>query len=140
MATRVSDVMTRNPVICSESTSITEAAQLMRDRDIGNVLVSGDEGVKGIVTDRDIVIRAVAEGGDRVAQATLGEVCTDKIAVVDADSSVSDAAELMANLAVRRLPVVQGDEAVGIVSLGDLAVSHDPDSALADISAAEPTE
>lgn len=140
MATRVSDVMTRNPVVCETSTPIIEAARMMRDRDIGDVLVSSGDDLIGIVTDRDIVVRALAEGAERAVSATLADVCTGDMAFIDAEASVEDAAQLMRDLAVRRLPVVDDSGAVGIVSLGDLAVHADPGSTLADISSSEPNQ
>jgi CBS domain-containing protein len=138
--TRVSDVMTRNPIICESSTTIVEAAQLMRDRDIGDVLVSSGDEVIGIATDRDLVVRGLAGGIDLAGSVTLGDVCTSDLAFIDAGATVDEAAQMMSELAVRRLPVIDGDEPVGIVSLGDLAVSEDPHSTLADISASEPTQ
>jgi CBS domain-containing protein len=135
----VSDVMTKNPVVCGLSTSVAEAARLMRDHGIGDVLVSDGSQFVGIVTDRDIVVRCIADGGD-TAQMTIGDVCSDEVASVEVDATVDTAARLMRDIAVRRLPVMNGNRLVGIVTLGDLAVSVEPQSALADISAAEPNE
>ena len=137
MAQTVRDVMTTNLVTCSSSAPVKDAAGYMRDRDIGDVLVVDDGSVCGIVTDRDIVVRAVADG--RSADGTpVGEVCSPELATVPADADTDEAALLMRRHAIRRLPVVDGDEVVGIVSLGDLAVREDPNSALGDISAARP--
>jgi CBS domain-containing protein len=152
MAVSVRDVMTSRPVTCETSTSIEEAARLMRDRDIGDVLVCDGDVLRGIVTDRDIVVRCVAGGAD-VSRSTVGDVCTGDVMSVSPDTSVEDAARAMREGAVRRLPVVEGGRAIGIVSLGDLAVelggqtggtsaagtgTPDPGEVLADISAAEP--
>jgi CBS domain-containing protein len=93
--------------------------------------------LQGIVTDRDIVVRCVATGAD-VSQATLAEVCTDALVSVSPDTSIDEAAQMMREMAVRRLPVVERGQAVGIVSIGDLAIEREPRSALADISAAIP--
>jgi len=137
MAMMVRDVMTRNPVSCETTTTIVEAARMMRDHDIGDVLVCDGQQLRGIVTDRDIVVRCIAGGAD-VGRSTLGDVCTGNVMAVSPDSSLADAARTMRECAVRRLPVIEDGRTVGIVSLGDLAVEVDPRSVLADISAAEP--
>jgi CBS domain-containing protein len=135
MATIVRDVMMTNPLSVDAGASIRQAAEVMRDNDIGDVLVVGDGSLRGIVTDRDIVVRALADG--RQPDATpVGDVCSPKLTVVDAQADVDEAADLMGRHAIRRLPVVENDEVVGIVSLGDLARRSDPESALGDISAA----
>jgi CBS domain-containing protein len=137
MATIVRDVMMTNPLSVDAGASIRQAAEVMRDNDIGDVLVVGDGSLRGIVTDRDIVVRALADG--RQPDATpVGDVCSPKLTVVDAQADVDEAADLMGRHAIRRLPVVENDEVVGIVSLGDLARRSDPESALGDISAAPP--
>ena len=138
MAQTIKEVMSTDLVACDASTSLTDAARVMRDQDIGDVLVNDADGqLCGIVTDRDIVVRCVAEGGD-ISHSTLSDVCSTELASVSPDTSLEEAAQMMADLAVRRLPVVQDGKAVGIVSIGDLAIERDPDSALADISSAEP--
>jgi CBS domain-containing protein len=136
MAQSIRDVMTPNPVTLPPTATIADAAQRMRDEGIGDVLVR-DKGSTCIVTDRDIAIRAVAEGKDP-KKATVGEICTKDVVTVTPDTPVDEAARIMRERAVRRLPVVDGDEPVGMVSIGDLAVERDQDSALADISAAPP--
>lgn len=138
MAQTIKDVMTTDLVGCDVSTSLVDAARVMRDRDIGDVLVTDDQGqLCGIATDRDIVVRCVAEGGD-MSQSTLADVCSADVVSVSPDASLDEAAQMMRDLAVRRLPVVEAGKAVGIVSIGDLAIERDPDSALAAISAAQP--
>jgi CBS domain-containing protein len=137
MATIVRDVMMTNPLSVDAEATIRQAAAVMRDNAIGDVLVVGDGSLRGIVTDRDIVVRALADG--RQPDVTpVGDVCSPKLTVVDAQAEVDEAADLMGRHAVRRLPVVENDEVVGIVSLGDLARRSDPNSALGDISAAPP--
>jgi CBS domain-containing protein len=131
------EVMTPNPTVCSADTSAAQAAQMMRDQGIGDVLVQHD-GSLGIVTDRDIVTRAVAEGRDP-KQVTLGDICTRDVESVSPDTSVDDVIRLMSDKAVRRVPVVEGGKPIGIVALGDLAVDRDRRSLLADISAAPPS-
>ncbi len=138
MAQTVREVMTPSPLALQATTTVLDAARTMREADIGDVLVLDDgAGVCGIVTDRDIVVRAVAEGLD-LGQVQLGEICSRDITTVEVDASVNDAARLMRDRALRRVPVMEGDSPVGIVSLGDLAVEQDPTSALAGISAAPP--
>ena len=131
------DVMTPDPTICPSATTARDAAAMMRDKDIGNVLVQDDGGSLGIVTDRDIVTRAVANGRDP-SDVRLGEICTPDIKTVSVDTSVDEVIRLMSDLAIRRVPVCEGDKPVGIVALGDLARDRDPSSLLGDISAAPP--
>jgi signal-transduction protein with cAMP-binding, CBS, and nucleotidyltransferase domain len=136
MAQTVREIMTQNPVTLPRSASITEAAKRMRDDDIGDVIVMDDGDMCGLVTDRDIVVRAVAEGAD--PQFTkVDEICTHDLVTVAPGDSLQQTAQLMRERAVRRVPVVEGGRPVGIVSLGDLAIELDEQSGLADISAAE---
>jgi CBS domain-containing protein len=139
MTQTVRDVMTTDLVTCSSSAPLRDAAECMRDHDIGDVLVVDDGAIRGIVTDRDIVVRCVAEGGD-ARQAKVGDVCTSDLTTVPADATIQDAARIMRDQALRRLPVVDRGKPVGIVSLGDLAVEADPSSALGGISAASPND
>jgi len=137
MAQTVRDVMSTDLVTCPSSAPLRDAAGYMRDRDIGDVLVVDDGSIRGIVTDRDIVVRCVADGGD-VRSAKVGDVCTADLTTVTADATIEEAARLMRDNALRRLPVVDRGMPVGIVTLGDLAVQADPSSALGGISAARP--
>jgi CBS domain-containing protein len=137
MARTVEEIMTRDPRSVGADDPIVDAARLMRDGDIGNVIVTDGGQVTGIVTDRDIVVRGVAEGID--PQATqVRDVCTAGIETIEPGMSVDDALRTMREHDIRRLPVVQDGQPVGIVSIGDLAVEREPDSTLADISAASP--
>jgi len=137
MAATVREVMTQDPVMLKAETPLVEAARKMRDDDIGDVLVLKDGKLCGIVTDRDITIRATAEGKDPNG-VRLGDVCSQELVTIGADHPISEAVNLMRTHALRRLPVVDGGRPVGIVSLGDLAVERDPKSVLASISAADP--
>ena len=138
MTERISEVMTKNPVMLSSSSSITEAAKCMLDEDIGAVIVEDDGKLCGIVTDRDIAVRAVAKKKDP-QHTKLGEICSRATCTVSEDDDVDRAVELMRANALRRVPVVdRQDKVVGIVSLGDLAQRRDPRSALGQISAAPP--
>ena len=133
MAQQVKELMTERPVTLAREASLTEAARLMRDRGIGDVIVVEGDRATGIVTDRDIVIRGVAEGNDPDAT-RVGDVLSGELASVAPDDPVDRAIQLMRELAIRRLPVVESGKPVGVVSLGDLAVAEDRSSVLADIS------
>lgn len=137
MAELVREVMTPGVVAVRPDASLVEAAQLMRAQDIGDVVVADGQEVVGMLTDRDITVRAVAEGADPLST-SAGSVCSAHPVVVAPDDPVVAAAALMRAHAVRRLPVVEDGMPVGMVSLGDLAEAEDPDSVLAGISRAEP--
>lgn len=132
---RVSEIMTTNPVIVEASTPVINVAEEMRNNDIGGLVVRKDGKLCGIVTDRDIVVRVLAAGKDPKTT-KIDLACSHELLTVAPDQDASDAVKLMRERAVRRLPVVQDDRLVGIVSLGDLAVALDRRSALGDISAA----
>jgi CBS domain-containing protein len=134
MAT-VEDVMTTDLCALPAGSTLVQAAREMRDRDIGDVLVIDDDGyLAGIVTDRDIAVRAVAEGRDP-SGVSVDEICTSEVLITTSPADeVAAAAEVMRQAAVRRLPVVDAGKVVGMVTLGDLAIQADPSSALADIS------
>jgi CBS domain-containing protein len=135
---QVREVMTALPQTVSLETTLREAARLMADDAIGDVIVvdAGTENVVGIVTDRDIAIRAVAEG--KGPSTTVGDVYSRDLVAVGPTDTVHQALQLMKDLNVRRLPVVESDRALGVVSLGDLSNEAGAGSALADISAASP--
>ena len=137
MTKMIRDVMSKNPLTLDAELSAIDAAKNMRDRDIGNVLVTRNDELCGIVTDRDLVVRCMADGQDPKAT-RLGQLCSKELVTVSQDSSVGDAIRKMTDKAVRRVPVVDGKKPVGIVSLGDLAQSEDRKSALGEISAAQP--
>jgi CBS domain-containing protein len=138
MPQSIKEVMTPNPVTLPTKAPLTEAAKAMRESDIGDVIVIDDSGrLFGVVTDRDIVIRALADGRDP-GQTSVGDIATKDLVSVTSDSAVERAISLMRDKAVRRIVVTEGDQPVGIVSIGDLAIERDSDSALADISRAEP--
>jgi CBS domain-containing protein len=133
MAQSIREVMTADPRTVEPSDSVVEAARQMAEGDVGAVLVTEQGRVSGIVTDRDIAVRAVAEGRD--PQGTkVSEICTPDPATLTVDQSVEDAIRIVREQNVRRIPVVQDGRPAGIVSIGDLAIERDPGSALADIS------
>jgi CBS domain-containing protein len=139
MGTSISDVMTKDPATLDVMSTAADAAMMMRERDIGDVLVTDGDKLRGIVTDRDIVVRAVAENRNPLA-VTVGEICSDDVTSLAPNDSISDAVKLMSDRALRRLPIVDDGRPVGIVSLGDLAVEQDRESALGQISAAPPSD
>jgi len=138
MAQTISDVMTPDPIAVSADTPIAEVARQMRDNDVGAILVTDGGSVSGIVTDRDITVRAVADGRD-ASSTQVSDVATMDVTTLSASGTVDDAVRTMQGSDVRRLPVVDdGGRPVGIVSLGDISIEKDAGSALADISSAPP--
>lgn len=133
----VNEVMTRNPRTVDSQANIMEAAMMMAEADVGALLVVKDDKLCGILTDRDIVVRCVAKGGDCKSE-TVGSVCSEYLATLSSKDTVDNAITLMAKKAIRRIPVVDDGRPVGILSLGDLAVDRDPRSALGGISSAAP--
>ena len=137
MAQSIREVMTSDPRTVEPSATVADAAQQMREGAVGAILVADKGRLAGILTDRDIVVRVVAEGRDP-ASVTVGEVATRDVVTLTVDQSVDDALRLVREQDVRRIAVVQDDRPAGIVSIGDLAIERDPDSALADISSEPP--
>jgi CBS domain-containing protein len=134
----VREVMTPDPIVLDGGASVAEAAKAMKTHDVGDVLVRCDGDRYGIVTDRDLVVRCLADGGDAPRRKRLDDVCSKEIEALEPGADVSEAVRLMEEKAIRRIPVVEDGRLVGIVSLGDLAIVRDPDSALGQISAAPP--
>lgn len=138
MAQLVQDIMTGVLVTVEPQASVGSVARMMRDRDVGAVLVTEDGRLRALVSDRDLVVRSVADGEDP-ERTTVARACSEELVTVSPDDTLDRAVGLMREHSVRRLPVVgEGDEPVGIVSLGDLAIERDERSALGDISAARP--
>ena len=137
MDSKVQDIMTPDPVGVYFDQTIADTARIMRDAQVGAVLVVSGESLTGVVTDRDLVVRGLAAGGS--PDDPVGPLCSPKLVGVAADADVAHAEQLIIDHAVRRLPVVDGDgQIVGMVSMGDLAVSADGDSPLAAVSRAQP--
>jgi CBS domain-containing protein len=135
-ATTIRDVMSKNPLTLPETASLAQAARAMRDSHIGVVLVNdGDDKLAGLVTDRDIVVRAIADGQDP-NNVPVSRVLSKPEYKLEPDASIDSAVKLMSDANVRRIPVMEDGRCVGIVSLGDLAVERDPDSVLGRISGA----
>ncbi|MGW1159694.1 CBS domain-containing protein [Streptomyces sp. NPDC002513] len=137
MARHVRDIMTAHPVTVEPRTPVGRVAQMMRDRHIGAVLVTEGDELRGLVSDRDLVVRALAEGADP-GETTVARACSEDLVTITPDKDLHYAVRLMRDHHIRRIPVVEGGHPVGIISLGDLAIEQDPGSALGDISAASP--
>ena len=138
MAKHIRDLMTPNPVTLSAASTLVDAAIAMRDFNVGAVVVLDNGHICGIATDRDIVVRAIANG-NYPATTRLGEICSRELTTVAPSDTVAEAVRLMRDKAIRRLPVVENGQPVGIVSLADLASEQEPLSPLADISNAPPS-
>jgi CBS domain-containing protein len=136
---RVSDVMTKQVVYLPAETTLDEAARVMKEADIGDVVVTDGASLAGMLTDRDIVVRAVAERSDP-ATTTIGSIITRVVVMIEQHSTAGEAATLMRERGVRRVLVCDSErKLVGVVSLGDLAMQLDPTSALSDISEHSPS-
>lgn len=136
MPQQISEIMTADPITVSPQATLSEVALLMREEDIGEVLVSDEEQLRGMVTDRDLVIRAMAD--DRDTATPVQDVASTELVTCPPDAETGETVRLMREHAIRRIPVMDGDQLVGTVSIGDLALERDPNSALADVSAAQP--
>jgi CBS domain-containing protein len=138
MANQIQDIMTKQLHTVRSEATLLEVARMMRDQRIGDVIVTNHDGtLRGIVTDRDIVVRADA-AAKPLDKTQVGEICSDQLVKLTPTSTIEEAVQLMRQNAIRRLPVVRDGHAVGIVSIGDLARHKDPNSALAQISSAAP--
>ena len=122
---KIREIMTTDLVTVTPSTPVADAARLMRDADIGDVLIQDSDQLLGILTDRDIACRVVANGLD-AKQAPVGDFMSRDLFVGMPDWDVNQASDLMAEEQIRRLPIMENGKLVGIVSLGDLAVDAEP--------------
>ncbi|WP_018254899.1 CBS domain-containing protein [Salinispora mooreana] len=136
---RVSDVMTRRVIYLPMETTLDEAARVMREADIGDVVATDGATLAGVLTDRDIVVRAVAQRSDP-ARTTIESIITRQVVMIEQNCTTGEAAALMRERGVRRVLVCDNErKLVGIVSLGDLAQRLDPQSALGQLSGQNPT-
>lgn len=123
MAKKIREVMTTNPRTVEPTTPIVDAARMMRDEDVGPIPIVENNQCAGILTDRDIVLRVVAEGRDPAAT-TVGDVASRDLITIDPEQTLDEAARLMAQHQVRRLPVCEEDgNLVGIIAQADLALT-----------------
>jgi CBS domain-containing protein len=124
MARKMRDIMSSAPVIMAPTESAAAAARAMKEHGIGTVLVLADGKLSGLLTDRDITVRVLAENRDPVTT-PVGDICTTELAALGPDDDLDQAARLVRDRGVRRIPVVQDGIPVGIVSIGDLALERD---------------
>ena len=121
--TRAREIMSPDPTCVQEDESLVEAAKKMADLDVGSLPICGtDERLKGMLTDRDIVVKCLARGGDP-ATATAGSLAEGKPVTIGADDDIREALTTMEKHQVRRLPVIDGHDLVGIISQADIALS-----------------
>jgi CBS domain-containing protein len=134
---KVRDVMTEDVATASPDTTLEEIATMMKNEDTGAIPIVEDDELVGIITDRDIVIRCVAEGKDP-SEVSADDILTDDLDTVDPNTDVEEALDIMGRRQIRRLPVVEDGSLVGMVSIGDLAVKQgdeqDTGEALKDVS------
>ncbi|MCB2290459.1 CBS domain-containing protein [Clostridium sp. CS001] len=118
---KISEIMTKDVISLSVDDTAQHAAKLMKEHNIGAIPVGLEEKVVGIITDRDIVLRCIAENKDIKTQ-KVREIMTSNPVLGDSNMNVDDAIRIMGERQIRRLPIVQSNKLIGIVSLGDLAV------------------
>jgi CBS domain-containing protein len=125
MGKRARDVMTQNPECVDENETILDAAKKLAELDVGAMPICGeDDRLKGMLTDRDIVVKVLAQGKDP-ASTRAGELGEGKPVTIGADDSIDEALRTMTEHHVRRLPVIDGHQLVGIVSQADIATNID---------------
>jgi CBS domain-containing protein len=117
---QIRDVMTSNPTTVERSTSVLEAAKVMAGEDVGPLPVTEEGRLVGIITDRDVVVRVLAEERD-LQSTTVGDICSSDLVTVTPEDELDQALRKMASAQVRRLPVVEGDRIIGIVAQADVA-------------------
>jgi CBS domain-containing protein len=134
---KVKDIMTKSVVSLNSSDTVKRAASIMSEHDIGSVPVCESNNVIGIITDRDITLRCVAEGKDCTSQ-VVREIMSSNPAIGTPDMDIQDASRIMSERQIRRLPIVENKNLVGVVSLGDIAVdpklNQQAEQALSNIS------
>lgn len=118
--TQIRDLMTENPSSCERGTPVAEAAKVMARENVGSVPVVVGGRLVGVVTDRDLVVRLLAEGRDPQST-TVGEIASSEPVTLSPDDGLDQALQLLARHQVRRLPVVEGERLVGIVAQADIA-------------------
>jgi CBS domain-containing protein len=137
MAQKIRDVMTKEVVKLPKSATVADAARRMRDSHIGAIVLEDGGRIVGLVTDRDVAIRGVAEGRDPSAM-PLSDIASPDVVTLSPDDEIDRAVQVMRHHCVRRLPVVERDKVVGILSLGDVAMHPDSGSVLGHISSSPP--
>lgn len=118
---KVKDIMSKDIASLRSDDSIERAAQLMKQYNCGSIPVCTQDKLIGIVTDRDIAVRSVASGQD-ITQQRVGDIMTDNVVFGNPEMEVTDAARLMSDRQIRRLPIVKDNSLIGIVALGDISL------------------
>jgi CBS domain-containing protein len=139
MAQPIRNVMSKNVLKLPGTATLADAARTMRDSNVGAVIVEDQGKLFGLVTDRDIVVRAIAQDRDP-KNTKLSDACSKTLVSLAPDDDTDRAVEVMRERSVRRVPVVENGKVVGMVSLGDLAMERDRKSVLGTISAAPPNQ
>lgn len=137
MTRKMRDIMSPAPVCMAPGESVAAAARAMKEHDTGTVLVLSDGWFSGLVTERDIMVRVLAENRDPLTT-LVGDICSGELAVLGPDDEVEQAIRLVRERAVRRIPVLADGTSVGMVYIGDLAPDADEPSALTVLAAARP--
>src|SRR6266702_6245013 len=137
--TKMRDIMSAAPVCMAPGESVSDAAKAMKQHGLGTVLVLTDGRLSGLVTDRDIVVRVLAENRDP-RTTRIGDICSGELVVLGPDEDLSEAARLVRDHAVRRIPVLRDGTPVGVVSVGDLALESGASSVLSGMSSAPPND
>lgn len=138
---KVGEVMTKDVMWCRVDDTLADCANMMKELNVGATpVVDQNENLVGIITDRDMTVRAIARGVD-VKNAKVADFMTPSPITVNPDTNVEDAADIMADAQIRRLPVVQDNRIIGIVSIGDLAVDVGEEEIIAEVleRVSEPT-
>ena len=131
LSLKVKDVMTHNVAFVSPTTPVIEAARLMQKHNVGIIPVCDNNGLVGVVTDRDIVVRNVAHGTD-FQDTNVKDIMTSKVYTVTPETDVESVYQTMAKQQIRRVPVTSGNQLVGIVALGDIATNQQYDTEAAE--------
>lgn len=137
MTRKMRDIMSPAPVCMAATESVSAAAKAMKEHGISTVLVVTDGALDGLLTDRDITIRVLAENRNPLTT-RVGDICSAELAVLGPDDDVEQARRLVRERAVRRIPIVLDGIPVGVVSVGDLALEKGRRSALCDLPGARP--
>jgi CBS domain-containing protein len=125
---KIRDIMSTDILKATPDNTLSDIALMMKEQDTGVLPVVEDADLMGIVTDRDIVVRAIAEGKDPTTT-TVDEVLSEDVEIVSPDDEVERAADIMSARQIRRLPVLEDHRVIGMVSLGDIAVKHEEGTA-----------
>ena len=127
---KVREIMTSGSLATATlDTTLEEIANMMKAEDVGAIpVLNDDEKLAGIITDRDIVVRGIAEGEDPT-ECTAEDILSEQLHTIEPDAEVEAAAELMSRHQIRRLPVIEDEQVIGIISLGDISVKSRPDDA-----------